>query len=58
MLCYAATVLVIPNASAYLLRRGLKGKDLGKRDTPAGELEMCVCGECAARRATDSCVCV
>lgn len=40
VVCFAVTVLVIPNASTYLLRRGLKGKDLGKRGTPAGDVEI------------------
>jgi hypothetical protein len=40
--CFLATVLVVPNASTYLLKRGLKGKDLGKRGTPLEDREMCV----------------
>jgi hypothetical protein len=40
--CYVATVLLIPNAAQYLVRRGLAGKDRGKMGTPAGDKEMCV----------------
>lgn len=42
--CYVATVLLIPNAAQYLVRRGLAGKDRGKMGTPAGDKEMCVAG--------------
>lgn len=52
VLCFLTTLAVIPNASTYLLRRGLKGVDLGKRGTPLGEREMCVrtrAAECGGR---------
>ena len=39
--CFLVTAVVIPNASTYFLKRGLKGKDLGKRGTPLEDKEMC-----------------
>lgn len=36
----AATVAAVPAASAYLLRRGLWGRDLGKKGSPASFVKM------------------
>lgn len=40
VLCCAATHWLIPTAASYLLRRGLKGIDLGKKGTDAGRVDM------------------
>lgn len=38
--CCALTSWLIPTASSYLLRRGLKGIDLGKKGSAAGRVDM------------------
>lgn len=40
VLCCVLTSWIIPTASSYLLRRGLKGVDLGKKGTAAGRVDM------------------
>jgi hypothetical protein len=51
ILCFVLTVWIVPSAAAYLLRRGLKGLDLGKKGTAAGRIEMCVyCRRCSCFR--------
>lgn len=39
-LLYVVTAYLIPRLSAFTLKAGLKGKDLCKKGTPAGEVEM------------------
>jgi hypothetical protein len=41
-LAFAATYRLVPMFSWYLARRGLKGKDMGRRGTPQENEEMCV----------------
>jgi len=50
LLALAATHVGVPAAAAYLLRRGLKGRDMGRRGTPAEAVEMCVRARARARR--------
>jgi hypothetical protein len=38
---FLVTVWIIPNAASYLVKRGLKGLDLGKKGSARGRLEMC-----------------
>lgn len=38
--CFGATVIAVPQLSSYLHRRGLKGKDFGRRGTPSENEEM------------------
>lgn len=38
--CFLTTLAVIPATSSYFLKRGLKGIDLGKKGTPAGQVDM------------------
>ena len=40
--CGVATYLIVPNAASYLWKRGLRGRDFGKRGTPLETREMCV----------------
>ena len=40
VLCCVSTAWLIPTAASYLLRRGLKGVDLGKKGTAAGRVDM------------------
>jgi hypothetical protein len=42
LLAFFATVWLIPIISNYLLRRGLKGRDMGRRGTPQEAVEVCV----------------
>lgn len=43
LLALGATHYGVPTAAAYLARRGIKGRDMGRRGTPAEAVEMCVC---------------
>jgi hypothetical protein len=43
-LAFAATYKLVPMFSWYLARRGLKGKDYGRRGTPQENEEMYVIG--------------
>ena len=45
--CCLVTAWLIPTAASYLLRRGLKGTDLGKKGTEAGRVDMYVSGVCS-----------
>lgn len=40
LLGYVATDRLVPNIKAYTLRKGISGKDLGKRGTPLAEKPM------------------
>ena len=42
LVVFLATAAAVPRASKYMLRRGLFGKDLGKKGSPLGEVEVCV----------------
>ena len=42
VLGYILTNRLIPNIAQYTLRKGISGKDLGKRGTPLGDKEMYV----------------
>ena len=39
---YAATTRLVPNIQQYTLRKGIAGKDLGKRGTATADKPMCV----------------
>ena len=41
VVAYIATSVLVPHFSWYLERRGLKGKDMGRRGTPDEHKEMC-----------------
>ena len=41
VLAYFATVWLVSVFSSYLSRRGLKGRDMGRRGTPLEHVEMC-----------------
>ena len=41
-LAFAATHTLVPLFSWYLARRGLKGRDMGRRGTPLENVELCV----------------
>ncbi len=38
--CFLVTLVVIPNTAEYLARKGLKGRDMGRRGTPAEAVEV------------------
>ena len=40
VLGYVATSKLVPNIQLYTLRKGICGKDLGKRGTPSGDRPM------------------
>ena len=40
-LAFASTLWLIPIISSFLWRRGLKGRDMGRRGTPQEAVEMC-----------------
>ena len=42
LLAFFATCWLVPIISAYLMRRGLKGRDMGRRGTRDVAKEMCV----------------
>jgi hypothetical protein len=42
LLAFFATCWLVPIISAYLMRRGLKGRDMGRRGTRDEAKEMCV----------------
>ncbi len=37
---FFTTATVVPNMAAYFSRKGLKGRDLGRRGTPQADVEM------------------
>jgi hypothetical protein len=40
---YTSSIALIPRLKVFTLRAGLKGKDLCKKGTPAGEVDMYAC---------------
>jgi hypothetical protein len=42
LLAFLATLWLVPIISRYLTRRGLKGRDMGRRGTPDESKEVCV----------------